>query len=73
MPLTEERQNLSLRLTVLQWSVAVIFLTLATAFWYFQVARHRQFLEMAENNHQRALPLQAPRGVLFDRRGAVLV
>jgi penicillin-binding protein 2 len=73
MPLTEERQNLSLRLTVLQSSLAAVFLALATAFWYFQVARHQQFLEMAENNHQRALPLQAPRGVLFDRRGAVLV
>ncbi len=73
MPLSEERQNLPLRLRVLQWSLAAVFLVLATAFWYFQVARHQQFLEMAENNHQRALPLQAPRGVLFDRRGAVLV
>ncbi|HTU99656.1 MAG TPA: hypothetical protein VMF13_03895, partial [Luteitalea sp.] len=73
MPLTEERQNLSLRLSVLQWSLAAVFLALAIGFWYFQVARHQSFLEMAENNHQRALPLQAPRGVLFDRRGQVLV
>lgn len=73
MPLPEERLNLPLRLRVLQWSLAGVFLVLATAFWYFQIARHQQFLEMAENNHQRALPLQAPRGVLFDRRGAVLV
>ena len=28
---------------------------------------------MAENNHQRELPLRAPRGVLFDRNGRVLV
>ncbi|BCS34499.1 penicillin-binding protein 2 [Luteitalea sp. TBR-22] len=71
--IAEERLNLPLRLRVLQWSLAAVFLVLAIAFWYFQVARHQQFLEMAENNHQRALPLQAPRGVLFDRRGAVLV
>nr|MBA2354024.1 penicillin-binding protein 2 [Acidobacteriota bacterium] len=73
MALHEDRQNLPLRLRVLQWSLAGVFLVLAICFWYFQIARHRQFLEMAENNHQRALPLQAPRGVLFDRRGAVLV
>ena len=73
MPFNEDRLNLPLRLRVLQWSLAAVFLVLATAFWYFQVARHQQFLEMAENNHQRALPLQAPRGVLFDRRGKVLV
>ena len=73
MPFTEDRLNLPLRLRVLQWSVAAVFLALAIAFWYFQVARHQQFLEMAENNHQRALPLAAPRGVLFDRRGSVLV
>ena len=28
---------------------------------------------MAENNHRRRLPLPAPRGVLFDRNGKVLV
>ena len=28
---------------------------------------------MAENNHQRTLALRAPRGVLFDRNGKVLV
>ena len=28
---------------------------------------------MAENNHQRTLALRAPRGVLFDRNGQVLV
>ena len=73
MLVNEERLNLPLRLRVLQWSFAAAFLVLATAFWYFQIARHQQFLEMAENNHQRALPLAAPRGVLFDRGGTVLV
>lgn len=71
--LSEDRLNLPLRLRVLQWGLAAVFLALAIGFWYFQVARHQQFLEMAENNHQRALPLQAPRGVLFDRGGIVLV
>lgn len=73
MPFTDERRNLTFRLRVLQWGAAAVLFALATAFWYFQVARHDQFLVMAENNHQRSLPLQAPRGVLFDRNGEVLV
>ena len=35
--------------------------------------QHQKFSELAENNHQRNLGLRAPRGVLFDRRGRVLV
>ena len=46
---------------------------LAASFWFFQIIQHAKFQEMAENNHQRELPLRAPRGVLFDRNGRVLV
>jgi penicillin-binding protein 2 len=69
----DDRRNLSLRLTALQYVVAVAFAVLAIAFWVFQVAQHEKFREMAENNHLRRVPLPAPRGVLFDRHGAVLV
>ena len=57
----------------MQAVVATLFATLAVAFWVFQVAQHQKFDEMAENNHRRRLPLPAPRGVLFDRNGKVLV
>ena len=69
----DDRRNLSLRLSVLQVVVATVFAVLAVAFWVFQVAQHQKFSEMAENNHRRRLPLPAPRGVLFDRHGKVLV
>ena len=36
-------------------------------------SQHAKFEEMAENNHQRTLALRAPRGVVFDRDGRVLV
>ena len=58
---------------MLQYVVAVAFAALAVGFWIFQVAQHEKFREMAENNHLRTLPLPAPRGVLFDRNGKVLV
>ena len=57
----------------MQYLAAGLFALLAVAFWVFQVAQHQKFAEMAENNHQRRLPLPAPRGVLFDRNGKVLV
>ena len=73
MSLAEDRRRLSFRLTVLQWSTVGIFTALAMSFWFLQVVQHARYEEMAENNHQRTLALRAPRGVLFDRNGAVLV
>jgi penicillin-binding protein 2 len=54
-------------------SVVVTFAALAISFWFLQIVQHSRFEEMAENNHQRTLALRAPRGVLFDRNGKVLV
>src|SRR6185503_11771589 len=69
----DDRRSLTQRLTVLQYVVAVAFAALAIGFWIFQVAQHEKFREMAEENHLRKLPLPAPRGVLLDRDGRVLV
>jgi penicillin-binding protein 2 len=73
MAIAEDRRRLASRLTVLRVSVAVAFGLLAGGFWFFQVVQHAKFQEMAENNHQRTLTLRAPRGVIFDRAGRVLV
>ena len=69
----DDRRSLTVRLSVIQYVVAVLFSFLAIAFWVFQIASHEKFREMADNNHMRRLPLPAPRGVLFDRNGTVLV
>jgi penicillin-binding protein 2 len=69
----DDRRSLATRLSALQYIVAVAFAALAVGFWVFQVAQHEKFREMAENNHLRRLPLPAPRGVLLDRNGKILV
>ena len=69
----EERRRSGLRLSGLRYLITVVFSVLALSFWVLQVVQHDRFQEMAENNHQRTLPLRAPRGVLFDRDGRVLV
>jgi penicillin-binding protein 2 len=69
----ENRRSVGIRLSGMQYFISCCFLALAVGFWVFQVAEHSKFREMAENNHLRTLPLRAPRGVLFDRNGKVLV
>jgi penicillin-binding protein 2 len=73
MAVVEDRRKVTLRLTALQYGVIVIFSMLAVSFWVLQVVQHAKFDEMAENNHQRTLALRAPRGLVFDRDGHVLV
>lgn len=69
----DDRRSLTLRLGVVQYLIAVAFAALAVAFWVFQIGQHEKFREMAENNRLRKLPLPAPRGVLLDRHGKILV
>src|SRR3978361_270933 len=71
--MAEARRLSTIRLSVLQYTIVGIFSVLAVGFWILQVVEHAKFEEMAENNHQRTLPLRAPRGVVFDRDGRVLV
>jgi penicillin-binding protein 2 len=73
MRLLEERHTLATRITILRVAVIAAFALLAVSYWYFQIVQRARFQEMAENNHLRELTLRAPRGVLFDRHGRVMV
>jgi penicillin-binding protein 2 len=73
MAIAEEKRRLAARIAVLDVGAWVVYGLLAASFWFFQVAQHTKFQEMAANNHQRTLPLRAPRGVIFDRAGRVIV
>ncbi len=68
-----DTRNTGRLLAVFQSAVVLVFAALLFSFWHFQIGQHARFLEMAENNHQRRLSLRAPRGVVFDRDGRVLV
>jgi penicillin-binding protein 2 len=69
----EDRRGIITRLSVLQYVITGLFSILAISFWVLQVAQHAKFEEMAENNHQRTLALRAPRGIVLDRDGRVLI
>jgi penicillin-binding protein 2 len=73
MIIPDDRTNLNARLTAMQVGLGVMFFLLVVSFWAIQVLQHDKFLEEAENNHTREIPLRAPRGAMFDRHGKVLV
>src|SRR5437762_11921567 len=74
MTVVEERRRvINTRLTILQYVVTTLFSMLAVGFWVLQIVQHAKFEVDAENNHQRTLTLRAPRGLVFDRNGHVLV
>ena len=69
----DDRRSLLLRLSFMQYIVAVVFAALAVAFWNFQIAQHQHFKEIADSQYLQRLPLPAPRGGLFDRNFKILV
>jgi penicillin-binding protein 2 len=73
MAVAEDRRRIGSRLVILQVAAVIVFLALGICFWVLQIIQGTKYVEMAENNHQRTLALRAPRGVLFDRNGRVLV
>lgn len=53
----------------------VIFATilfLAGSFFRTQILQHAQYVLQSEENRLREVPLPAPRGVIYDRRGAII-
>jgi penicillin-binding protein 2 len=73
MLVIDQRRKLATRLSILQYVITLLFTALGMSFWVLQIAQHAKFEEMAENNHQRTLALRAPRGIVFDRDGRLLV
>ncbi len=69
----QRKRTSEVRLISLRVIVVICFAALAVGFWLLQVVGHAKYQEMAANNHTRTIPLRAPRGVVFDRDGRVLV
>lgn len=61
------------RLKWLVWSLAAGFAVVLGSYWYYQVVRGEHYGRLAENNRLRILRLDAPRGLIYDHSGQVLV
>ena len=60
------------KIAFFQYAVALTFLGLLVGYWRIQIGQHRFYVEQAERNRVRNLPVIAPRGRILDREGRVL-
>jgi len=73
MKLREKAQNLSARIGVLQVAAFIVLAVLGARLYYLQVIRGDYYADRAENQRVRLIPIPAPRGAIFDRKGNILV
>jgi penicillin-binding protein 2 len=69
----EFRDELVGRVRLMSMVVGGLLVAIATGFWFVQVVQGDYYRELAENNRLRKLPIKAPRGLIFDRKGRLLV
>lgn len=53
--------------------VSGLLVAIAISFWFVQIVHGDSYRELAENNRLRKLPMKAPRGLIADRNGRLLV
>jgi len=73
MNVRENRDELVRRVQIFLGAVNGLLLIVAVGFWLTQIVRGEYYREQAENNRLRTLSLEAPRGLIFDREGRILV
>src|SRR5215813_15019167 len=73
MKFVDDSQNLRVRLGVIQVLVLVVLGVLCVRLYLLQIIDGKRYAEVAENQRIRLLPIPAPRGVIFDRNGKLLV
>src|SRR5512141_706607 len=73
MPLSRDDKVPQIRLTGVQYGILGIFLVLAFGLWRLQVTGSEYYLQLAEKNRIRNIPILAPRGKILDREGRIIV
>jgi penicillin-binding protein 2 len=73
MKFEDTSQNLRARLRVIQIIVILLLSALGLRLYVLQVVRGEFYAGIAENQRRRRLPIPAPRGVIYDRHGKILV
>jgi len=72
IPKSNEYIGSSLNTQTARWffiSLSLIFLGIISRLIYLQIQQGHNFLQFAENNRQRIIPIPAERGLIYDRNG----
>lgn len=62
-----------LRYYIINGVVIFLMLILLSRFFYLQIFRYEKYIQKAEINRIRAVTINAPRGLILDRNGKILV
>jgi len=68
-----EPTELKARLYIATGIALSVFLLLTIRLWYLQIFSRNEFRELSENNRIRLVRTIAPRGLLIDRAGKIIV
>ncbi len=69
----EHRDDLVARVRILSRAVTALVVLIGAGFWFVQLVQGDYYRGLAENNRLRKLPIKAPRGLIYDRHGRLLV
>lgn len=73
MQVREHRDDLVRRVRILSGLAVVVLALIGASFWSVQVVHGDYYRNLAENNRLRKLPVRAPRGLIYDREGRLMV
>src|ERR1700733_7578049 len=65
--------QMALRVAIIGGVAMVMFGVIFFRLWYLQILSGEQYVQQANTNRVRDLPIPAPRGEIVDRNGQVLV
>ncbi|HEX2254800.1 MAG TPA: penicillin-binding protein 2 [Thermoanaerobaculia bacterium] len=69
----EFREDLNGRVRLITVLVAVALVVIGSGFWFVQMVQGAHYRELAENNRLRRMTVRAPRGLILDHEGRLLV
>src|SRR5438477_4537185 len=73
MKIGDNIQNLRARVGTIQIIAFILLALLGVRLYYLQIVKGSYYSERAENQRVRLIPITAPRGAIFDRKGNLLV
>ena len=62
-----------LRIVIFRITVLLVFFGLVVQLWYLQVVQWQKYLLQSDRNRFRLVSIDAPRGIIYDRHGNILV
>lgn len=75
MPVVTDRPtiNFGIRVVMARAFIILVFIVLAARLWQLQILHGDSYRDRSENNRRRTVFVPAPRGLILDRNGEVLV